>query len=389
MPPPQPWPLAAVPCSPLRNLPPDRPALCPLPHRCWPLQVAERMQLLLALQRLRDDCGFQDIVPAMWLDPVNAVMPGTGYHIQWYALWMEHAPGISMEGIIRNAATPQVPRDVMADFLNSRLNKSQVPLAAVFDLLTMQCDRHQQNILVDESGNLHLIDNEVRLVCVWEFLHCRRLFCCEGGSERHGRALQARSAARHGLTRRRPLLPPNSASWQVIFKSVWPKCAFDSMLLPTSSKYQASHLGYGYVLKQHGRGGKSPTNSSVAVHPALLLDYRCWVPKGKIGRQLPPKLGTCLADIRKMAVHDVMERYGLPDEEAAGHLKTRATGAATPQGLGCRVCVKRLRIQRPAPAQHCLRCSTASSCLCPPRNHPPTRPPAPSPVSCRHPGQGL
>ncbi len=139
--------------------------ICPLalPLRsCWPLQVSERLQLLLALQRVRDDCGFQDIVPAMWLDPVNAVMPGTGYHIQWYALWMELAPGISFEAILRNAAEPQVPRAVMANFLSERMNKSQVARAALFDLLTMQCDRHQQNILVDESGNLHLIDNEVR-----------------------------------------------------------------------------------------------------------------------------------------------------------------------------------------------------------------------------------
>jgi hypothetical protein len=49
----------------------------------------------------------------------------------------------------------------MANFMADKMNKSQIPMAAVFDLLTLQCDRHQQNILIDKDGNLHLIDNEV------------------------------------------------------------------------------------------------------------------------------------------------------------------------------------------------------------------------------------
>ncbi len=32
----------------------------------------------------------------MWLAPVNAVMPGVGIHVFWWGLWMERAPGLSL-----------------------------------------------------------------------------------------------------------------------------------------------------------------------------------------------------------------------------------------------------------------------------------------------------
>ena len=34
-----------------------------------------------------------------------------------------------------------------------RLNKTQIILAAIFDLLTSQCDRHAQNLFIDEVGS--------------------------------------------------------------------------------------------------------------------------------------------------------------------------------------------------------------------------------------------
>jgi RIO-like serine/threonine protein kinase len=36
-------------------------------------------------------------------------------------------------------------------------------MAAIYDLLTSQCDRHAQNILVSDNGNIHLIDHEAAL----------------------------------------------------------------------------------------------------------------------------------------------------------------------------------------------------------------------------------
>lgn len=40
------------------------------------------------------------------------------------------------------------------------LDVVKVVLAALFDLLTFQVDRHAQNVFIDENGKLTLIDNE-------------------------------------------------------------------------------------------------------------------------------------------------------------------------------------------------------------------------------------
>lgn len=112
-----------------------------------------------------------------------------------------------------------------------------------------------------------------------------------------------------------------------MFKAVWVHCAQDSMLLPGTSKFTASHLGIAYVLKQRN-GTVAPANPSIAVHPAVILDYRCYVVNGTIGRELPPRVGKCLASMGRMSPLQLMKRYGLPDEETAGFLKTRAEGEA-------------------------------------------------------------
>ena len=39
---------------------------------------------------------------------------------------------------------------------------------AIWDLLTSQCDRHSENIFIDESGNLQFIDNDKALGVVSE-----------------------------------------------------------------------------------------------------------------------------------------------------------------------------------------------------------------------------
>lgn len=36
----------------------------------------------------------------------------------------------------------------------------QVQLAAIWDLFTSQCDRHAENVFVDQNGNLQIIDND-------------------------------------------------------------------------------------------------------------------------------------------------------------------------------------------------------------------------------------
>lgn len=43
--------------------------------------------------------------------------------------------------------------------LGPRLNRSRVVRAAIYDLLSSQCDRHAQNVFITEQGEVKLIDN--------------------------------------------------------------------------------------------------------------------------------------------------------------------------------------------------------------------------------------
>jgi hypothetical protein len=40
----------------------------------------------------------------------------------------------------------------MLDLFTHRVNHTEVKLAALYDLLFSQCDRHQQNIFLEETG---------------------------------------------------------------------------------------------------------------------------------------------------------------------------------------------------------------------------------------------
>jgi hypothetical protein len=139
------------------------------------------------------------------------------------------------------------------------------------------------------------------------------------------------------------------------------------MLLPGTSKFTASHLGIAYVLKQRN-GTVPPNNPRLAVHPAVILDYRCYVANGTIGRELPPRVGKCLASMGRMSPQQLMQRYGLPDEETAGALKTRAEGEARQ----CWPCTRDLdiplamltRMMHPASCS-APPCSSSTSCVVP------------------------
>eukprot|EP00955_Chlamydomonas_euryale_P026502 279676-Chlamydomonas_euryale.AAC.1 len=67
-------------------------------HLSPPLHAFRR--LLLAIEQVAEDCGLDDIVPKVWVEEVNGVIPGVGYHIRWLALWMEQAEGISLENLV-------------------------------------------------------------------------------------------------------------------------------------------------------------------------------------------------------------------------------------------------------------------------------------------------
>ena len=58
-------------------------------------------------------CGFHDIVPRIWVDRINAVIPDLGFHVHWHGLWMEAAEGISFESLLHKGEPTKIPRPVM------------------------------------------------------------------------------------------------------------------------------------------------------------------------------------------------------------------------------------------------------------------------------------
>lgn len=100
-----------------------------------------------------------DVLPAHWVGKLDGVLPASGYRINWDGLWAELSAGASLENVVHRGAPPAVPAAVL-DLLKRRLSKSDVISAAIFDLLTSQCDRHAQNVYVSRDGRLSLIDND-------------------------------------------------------------------------------------------------------------------------------------------------------------------------------------------------------------------------------------
>lgn len=60
-----------------------------------------------------------DILPKVWVEPVNGVIPGNGYHIQWLGLWMEQAEGISLENVVR-LGKPMMHPDELLKYMHEK-----------------------------------------------------------------------------------------------------------------------------------------------------------------------------------------------------------------------------------------------------------------------------
>ena len=123
-----------------------------------------------------------------------------------------------------------------------RLDSEEVVLAAMWDLLTMQCDRHGQNVHLDENAKLTLIDLDQALGDAWRI------------------------------------------------------CGFDSIFLPTTQKHAIMMLGFSWAMKMPPDQLRRcpPTDHFGIMHA---LDYRCHAPGGKIGKSYPPRMQQCLENI--------------------------------------------------------------------------------------------
>ncbi len=49
---------------------------------------------------------------------------------------------------------------MLLDLLTRKVNRTELLMVAVFDVLTSQCDRHQQNLFLTETGKVWAIDND-------------------------------------------------------------------------------------------------------------------------------------------------------------------------------------------------------------------------------------
>jgi hypothetical protein len=85
---------------------------------------------------------------------------------------MEQADGISLENLVR-LGTPMMHPNQLLDIMHN-LNRTQLIMAAIFDLLTSQCDRHAQVGGGWHVGQMTLLG---RLLCIrpselWYFTAC-------------------------------------------------------------------------------------------------------------------------------------------------------------------------------------------------------------------------
>jgi len=232
--------------------------------KCDNTEIAIRgSQHLVALDKVTRECGLDDVTIKVWLAPVNAVVPGLGVHVSWYGLWMERAHGLSMNQLAYIGKRDLVERTIM-DLMQEKMNKTRVVRAAIYDLLIAQCDRHAQNVFIDEHGAIKLIDNLNSLKFSWE--HCSQ----------------------------------------------------DSIFLPGTQKFEIIRFGGNLVTKRLGARARKSTN------PLILLDYRCYVEGGKIGTAYPEPVTQCLRKISSLPPVDIKKQYGFSDTRIAEVLSTRA-----------------------------------------------------------------
>lgn len=93
----------------------------------------------MAQDKLAHDCGFEEIIPRMWIGPVNAFSPNGSRFLEWDALWTEEASGISLDKL-SFASAPIVDSNKSAlvdrDYLEELLLKKCSPYKAHAGLQT-------------------------------------------------------------------------------------------------------------------------------------------------------------------------------------------------------------------------------------------------------------
>ena len=111
--------------------------------------------LARAAAGIASDCGLSRVALREWVAPLRAVVPGSKEVVVLReALWAERADGVSVE-----ALALALPRQQLLSVL-AAVPHQAVRDAVLFDALTMQGDRHGENVFLSRSGRyIKLIDN--------------------------------------------------------------------------------------------------------------------------------------------------------------------------------------------------------------------------------------
>lgn len=249
----------------------ELPEMCPPPHApCKEKgglvgQSECNFRFLNSLQRMTDDANLTAISPRTWTANVRSFLPwdgepSAGWKVDTRAQMYEVAMGVSIEAFLGGFLTEEGLAMIM------RIPAEQVRLAAAFDFMFGESDRHGQNVMFHESGKLTLIDNE------------------------------------------------NFHSSHV-----------NSMFLPGTQKYEIYRVGYNAVCCAN-LPGLFEVNCPGAIGPSApeaLLDYRCFTPGEAFGRELPPGMMEWVQEMAKLSARDILDKYDLIRLEHAERLKKR------------------------------------------------------------------
>ena len=228
----------------------------------------------LAVSKLAERCGLADVSVRQWRERVRTAHPLSGEKFEGDVLFMDRAPGVSLERLTRSppdkpvvagaTVDPPAHRRLVHDAL-AAADSRKIVRAALFDFLFGQCDRHAQNAFWTVEGDFAFIDNDQAL----------------------GRG--------------------------------WKACVANSFLIPGSEKFTIARFG-----NVHVNGDAPPIKDA---NPQVVLDYRCHAgERGEIGHAFPKAFAECAAWLDENAddVSMVREAFGFPSDADAEFVAKRA-----------------------------------------------------------------
>lgn len=60
---------------------------------------------------------------------------------------------------MQESGSPPMKPERMLDLFEN-LDGNEIKMAAIFDVMTSQCDRHQQNVFITKDKKMKIIDND-------------------------------------------------------------------------------------------------------------------------------------------------------------------------------------------------------------------------------------